>query len=197
MQKQATQLRTTKAIKVGNYTTWTALTIANVHTHFPESNETQKGHMKCQQQGVRSTRVLETIMEEEEEEEPIMDLGTHTKAIPKITSQPKAGTPQISTPKKMRDIYIKINNASDTLHTDQTGHFPATSNTENKYIMMLVEVDSDCIDAEPVKNGSAGSMVKAYFALWNHLTATGIIKPTTHLLNSKASVELKAKIKKN
>jgi hypothetical protein len=40
-------------------------------------------------------------------------------------------------------------------------------------------------------------MVKAYLALWNCLTATGVIKPTTTLLDYEASAELKAEIKKN
>jgi hypothetical protein len=45
------------AIKAGNYNTWPILTPSTVRRHFPESDETQKGHMKRQRQGVRSTRV--------------------------------------------------------------------------------------------------------------------------------------------
>jgi hypothetical protein len=37
-----------KAINAGNYTTWPGLTATAVHKYFPESNETQKGHMKRQ-----------------------------------------------------------------------------------------------------------------------------------------------------
>jgi hypothetical protein len=87
----------------------------------------------------------------------------------------------------MRDIYIKELNASDTLHTEQTGFFPASSNTGNKYIMTLDEVDGNHINAEPKKNRSVGSMKKAYLALWNCLTASGIIRPTTHILDNEAS----------
>ena len=35
-----------KAIKAGNYNTWLTLTPSTVQRHFPESDETQKGHMK-------------------------------------------------------------------------------------------------------------------------------------------------------
>jgi hypothetical protein len=56
-----------KAINAGNYTTWLGLTATAAHKHFPESNETQKGHMKRQQQGVHSTRTLQTIMEDDKE----------------------------------------------------------------------------------------------------------------------------------
>jgi hypothetical protein len=42
-------------------------------------------------------------------------------------------------------------------------------------MMVLVEVDGNYIDAEPMKNKSAGSIIKAYLALWARLTATGTI----------------------
>jgi hypothetical protein len=62
---------------------------------------------------------------------------------------------------------------------------------------MLVKVDGNYIDAEPIKDRTAGSMIKAYLALLNCLTATEVIKPTTHLLDNEASAELKVEIKKN
>ena len=138
----------TKAINAGNYTTWPCLTSVAVRKHFPESDETQKGHMKRQRQGVRSTKVLESIPEEE-------NTATETNDSP---IPPK--------PKKMKDVYIKIHMASETMYTDQPGRFPATSSSGNQYIMVLVEVDGNYIDAEPMKNRSAGAMIKAYLALW-------------------------------
>ena len=44
------------AIKHGNYTTFPGITAKAVNKHFPESVETQKGHMKKQCQNVRSTK---------------------------------------------------------------------------------------------------------------------------------------------
>jgi hypothetical protein len=46
------------AINSGNYITWPGLTAKLVRRHFPESDETQKGHMKQQRQNVRSTRII-------------------------------------------------------------------------------------------------------------------------------------------
>jgi hypothetical protein len=43
------------AVRVGNYATWTGLTTTLISKHFPNSEETQKGHMKGQRKGVRST----------------------------------------------------------------------------------------------------------------------------------------------
>ena len=156
-----------KAIKAGNYNTWPTITPAIVRRHFPESEETQKGHMKCQRQGTRSTRVRE-------ETEP------NLPAIPKV-----------------KDVYIKIYNVSETMHTDQTGRFPATSSRGNQYVMVLVEVDGNFIDGEPMKNRSAGAMIKAYQALWTRLTASGTVKPKTHILDNEASAEFKKEIQKN
>ena len=67
-------------------------------------------------------------------------------------------------PKKMRDAFIKIHNAAETMHSDQTGRFPATSSRGNQYIIVLVEVDGKYIDAEPLKNRSEGAIIKAYLA---------------------------------
>ena len=57
--------------------------------------------------------------------------------------------------------------------------------------------DSNYIDAEPMKNKTEGSMIKAYLALWEHLTATETVKPTTHIMDNEASAEYKKVIHKN
>ncbi len=68
--------------------------------------------------------------------------------------------------KKMHDNDIKTHNVSNTMHSDQTGCFPASSSSGNQYIIVLVEVDRSYIDPEQMKNRSAGSMIKAYLTLW-------------------------------
>jgi hypothetical protein len=83
------------------------------------------------------------------------------------------------------------------MRTDQTGWFPATSSNGNKYIMVLVEVDGNFIDAEPLKNRSEGVMIKAYQSLWNRLTTSRTVKPKTHILDNEVSAEFKSKTQKN
>jgi hypothetical protein len=123
--------------------------------------------MKRQRQGVRSLRVRE-------------ETETNIPATPKV-----------------KDIYIKIHNATETMHTNQTGRFTATSSKGNQYIMVIVEADGNFIDAEPMKNNSEGAMIKAYQTLWNRLTASGTVKPKTHILDNEASMEFKREIQKN
>ena len=96
----------------------------------------------------------------------------------------------------MRDIFIKIYN-DGKIHSNQTGHFLATSSKGNQYIMVLVEVDGNYIDAEPMKNKSEGSIIKAYLILWSRLTELGTVQPITHILDNKVSEAYKAEIKKN
>jgi hypothetical protein len=98
---------------------------------------------------------------------------------------------------KMKDIYIKIHNATKNMHGNQMGCFPATSSRGNKYIIVIVEVDGNYIDAEPMKNKSAREMIKTYLALWTCLTALGTVKPMTHIMDNKASEEYKKEIQKN
>jgi hypothetical protein len=41
--------------------------------------------------------------------------------------------------------------------------------------MVLAEVGGNYIDAEPMKNKSKGSIIKAYLTLWTRLTASGTV----------------------
>ncbi len=138
----------------------------NSPTQFSRIRQNTKGIYEKQCQGVQSTRV---------QDETEMTLP----ALP-----------------KMKDIYIKIHNATETMHSDQTGCFPATSSRGNKHIMVLVEVDGNYIDAEPMKNKPEGAMIKAYISLWTRLTASRTVKPTTHILDNEASEEFKREIQK-
>jgi len=63
--------------------------------------------------------------------------------------------------------------------------------------MVLVEIDGNYIDAEPMKNKAEGSMIKAYLALWERLTETGTVKPTTHIMDKETSAEYKKVICQN
>ncbi len=44
------------AIRWGSYNSWLLINVKNVARHFPESEETQKGHKHGQRQGVHSTK---------------------------------------------------------------------------------------------------------------------------------------------
>ena len=111
------------AIRHGNLVTFPGLTPDNINKHFPESEETQKGHMRQTQQGVRSTKVPD--------EDALLG------------EKPKPGI-------KHKDVYLRVFNATrKTMYTDQSGPFPRKSRRNNQYIMIAVELDGNYIDANP------------------------------------------------
>ena len=59
-----------KAIKKGNFIGWPLVTAENVSKHFPQSEETVKGHMNHQRQGVRSTKPKTRAQQAEANSEP-------------------------------------------------------------------------------------------------------------------------------
>ena len=76
----------TKAIKHGNYNTWPGLTVEAVNRHFPESVETQKGHMKKQRQHVRSTKQKTPVDLTPENEELTQTLPKHNILVKVINA---------------------------------------------------------------------------------------------------------------
>ena len=51
---------------------------------------------------------------------------------------------------KHEDIYVEINNAKETMYTDQTGAFTVTYKRGNKFIIILCEIDNDIIMSEAI-----------------------------------------------
>eukprot|EP00804_Cyclotella_cryptica_P003838 CCRYP_020455-RA/>CCRYP_020455-RA protein AED:0.30 eAED:0.34 QI:0/0/0/1/1/1/2/0/650 len=132
------------AIRKGNYSTWPLITVKNVHKHFPQSEETQQGHMRNQHQGTRSTK----------------------QALPQ--AEPCTPLPQL------HDIFIQTYDTHGTLYTDQTGTFPHLSSQGNRYQMILYHVDSNSIWAEPTKNKTEGELILARNRALQRMKACGI-----------------------
>ena len=70
------------------------------------------------------------------------------------------------------------NKTAQKIYTDQPGHFPKKSSRGNQY-MVMAKVDSDVILVEPMKNRTAGEMIRAYQALVNRLNLAGIFPSCT------------------
>lgn len=168
-----------QAVERGYFASWPGLTVAAIRRHFPESEETQKGHMKAIKSGIRSTKkklIKEVVKIEDDNEVPN-----------KVKS-------------KQREVCVRILDTRDELqmkiYTDQTGKFPRKSSRGNQYIMVLFEVDSNAILVAPMASRSKGEMVKAYQSLIDRLNARGIF-PKKHMLDNEISDELEDCIAKN
>eukprot|EP01082_Thalassiosira_pseudonana_P012372 g11214.t1 g11214 contig5:382941-386300(-) len=134
-----------KAIRAGNFVTWPGISAESVYKFFPESEETQKGHMDRQRKGVRSTK----------------DKSTQET--------------QLTPMQREHDVFIKVYTQRDVMYTDQTGRLPAISSKGNQYVMVLCEIDGNVILVEPMRSKADGEMQKAYLRLLARLKAAKIV----------------------
>ena len=126
-----------KAIRAGNFIGWPLLTVERVNKHYPETDETLKGHVNQSKMNTRSTK---------------------RKPLPKVDAPALCG-------KKEQDVYIKVYEPKGTTYSDQTGRFPYYLQRGYKYIMVMVEVDSNTILVAPMKNKTDAKMQRAYLQL--------------------------------
>jgi hypothetical protein len=142
------------AVCAGNYATWPGVTAALLNKYFPNSDEMQKGHMKGQRQGVRSTKhkALEHILAREQQ----------IQIKPGIENSPT----QI---KRHDNIFIQIVDLANTIHSDQTGAFPLNLQCGNRYIMVIIHINANYIFCEPMKNKTEGEMVTTYQKIVNRI----------------------------
>ena len=117
-----------KIIQKGNYITWPLINVKNVNKLFPESEETQKGHMRNQRQVVRSTQ------------KPNSDTDLNSADIIEL--------PPIE---KIKDIYITTYNPRHTMFSNQTVKLPHTSSKGKNYQMIFHEIDINSTWIEPMK----------------------------------------------
>jgi hypothetical protein len=113
-----------KAIKAGNCIGWPMLTERNVQKYFPETTKTAKGHLNQTRNNVLSTKVKATLLE-------------------------TCNTSHLHY-KKVRDVYTQTYMVRKTIFSDQTGQFPIQSLCGNKYIMVMVEINSNAILVKPM-----------------------------------------------
>ncbi len=64
--------------------------------------------------------------------------------------------------KKLCNVYTQTFMVHKTMFSNQTGQFPTRSLQSNKYIMVMVEIDSNTILAEPMKSRKDAEMIRAY-----------------------------------
>ena len=88
--------------------------------------------------------------------------------------------------KKGRDLYIKVYNVRETILSDQTVQFTVRSQQGIKYIMVMVNINSNSILFEPLKSRKDEKLTIAYQQLMTRLHQAGIT-PRKHVLDNKAS----------
>ena len=154
-----------KAVKAGNFVGWPLLTAKNVSKYYPETDETPKGHMNQQRKNVRSTK------------QPFEECNAAAALRGK----------------KVKDVFVKTYDTRETIFSDQTGQFPKQSKRGNKYLMVMVEIDSNAILVEPMKSRKDAEMIRAYDVLVQRLNRANI-HPHKHILDNELSANMKQHI---
>ncbi|KAL7528094.1 hypothetical protein ACHAWF_002434 [Thalassiosira exigua] len=83
--------------------------------------------------------------------------------------------------KKERDIYTAVYKVCETMFSDRTSQFLKRSLLGNRYIMVLMEIDSSRILVGPIKNRTNGELTQAYEKFMGRLKRAGV-QPHKHLL---------------
>ncbi len=139
------------------------LTQNNIQKYYPKTIKTAKGHLNQTRKNVRSTKA---------------------KAVPLETCD----TSHLHG-KKVR-VYTKTYKVRKAMLSNQTCQFPTRSLQGNKYIMVMVEIDSKDILIKPMKSCKDAKMIRAYNPLLLRLKRAGIV-PKKHVLNNEVSENIK------
>ncbi len=105
----------------------------NIQKYYPETIETPKGHLNQMRKNVQSTK---------EKSAPLETCDT---------SQLRG--------KKVQDVYTQTYMVRETMFSNQTGQFPTRSQRGKKYIMVMVEINSNAILVEPMKSRKDEEMI--------------------------------------
>ena len=158
------------AIKNGNFISWPGLTPSLI-SKMPPSVNTAKGHLTQERQGLQSTKNL--IQHED--------------------FNPKQEIKNVKTNCFMAKIQQFT--ATDKAYSDLTGRFPVQSSRGNNYVMVVYCYDANAIIAEPLKNRSAGEIVKAWKIINKKLENAGVC-PSIYILDNEISQEFKQALHK-
>jgi hypothetical protein len=138
--------------------------------------------MKEQRQGVQSTKqkALDYIMEKEQ----------YIKIKPGTENAPHSNI------KCHDNMFTKVVDLANTIHSDQTCAFPFTSQRGNRYIMDDIHIDANYIFCKPIKNITEGKMIEAYQRIVNRMRMANLgLKH--HRLDNEASTAFKECIREN
>jgi len=140
------------AIKNGNFQSWPSLTATNVVNHLDPSTSTSKGHIKQIKQNIRSTKKIGS---------PFNNVDMTEKHLQQDTNS------------RTNLVFAKPIQITGLICSDQTGPFPVTSNRGNKYIMVVLDYDSNSILTQPLPSRSQHHLLQAFSSINDFLKSKG------------------------
>ena len=148
-----------RAIKRGNFETWSGLTYSNGAKCFPQAVEMIKGPMVQSSQLVRSTKnktpaprsIKRGIFKVAPEEEKMED---------------------IPPPIKIKELHIWYEPISN-LYNDDCGHFTIRYSSGNEYIVIAYNCDLNTILQAPFANSKNKHRIRVYSSIMKRLAYRG------------------------
>jgi hypothetical protein len=114
----------------------------------------------------------------------------------KIKPGTENSPPKLIAIKKMNDILVKLYEQAETIHTNQTGTFPVTSQQGYRYIMVGIHLDANYIFCKLMKNRTESKMITPYQKMVDRMKIAGLgLKH--HWLDNECSENFKKCIQKN
>mgnify|MGYP003325311313 CR=1 FL=1 len=169
----------TKACENNQLATWPGLTAKAVKEHLPESSPaTDKGHMKRQRQGLRTTK--------EKIKDKLDDLETDRDINPPQENE------------KFNQLFCyagSIDRKAGTIYVDLTGNFPLRSLDGHMTVFILYDWTTNAILAEPIRDAKDETMVDTLKKQVEYLSARGF-KPQFNIIDNVASKAVKAYLTK-
>ena len=92
---------------------------------------------------------------------------------------------------KKRDVYTKVYDVRETIFSEQTAQFPTRSQSGNKYIIIMMEIDSSGILVKPMSSRKDSEMILAYKNMMQRLKQANI-QPSKHVLDNEISAKLQS-----
>ena len=171
----ATKTTWLKAIRSGTFVSWPLINVKHVNKYFPESEETQKGHMRNIHENTQSnTRAAKRKSNHNSSE---------AHESPKISE----------TTEEINDIFIKVYDHTHTMYTDQTGKFPVRSSRGQQYIVVSHHVDSNWTLIETTSHRTEGGLIGARRRILSRMKKQGIV-PKHQVLDNEISTAYVAEI---
>jgi hypothetical protein len=108
----------------------------------------------------------------------------------KIKIKPGTVNTHHSHTKQHDNMFIKVVDLSDTIHSNLTGAFPFALQCSNRYIMVVIHINSNYIFCKPMKNKTESKMIAAYQQIINRMRRANLgLKH--HRLDNEASLAFK------
>jgi hypothetical protein len=198
-----------KAIKNNHYASWTGLSYEGVNKHFPESEETHKGHARKLKSGQRSTKKKRRAgTNGEPDPEEMIPRASDTAASAAAAASENIDEEENNSPQAREQgimfkiVQLDVDDGGEeeellrVIYSDGTGRLPKTPRRGMNYITVMVEIDSKAILAEAMRNRSAKEQCRAYQLLLDRLHSYKIY-PKKHILDNEIFDDLKSVIKHN